>query len=407
MTAITPIRVFVGRRILLGVSGSIAAYKAADLASRLTQAGALVDVVLTDSALKFVSALTFASVTGRRVYTDADLWKADSHLLHVELGRAAEAFVLAPATAQTIARLAGGQADNLLSLAALTARGPLLLAPAMDAGMFEHLATQANLDVLRARGAIVLGPAEGRMASGLVGLGRMLEPDEIVGHLRLALGRTGPLAGRRVLVTAGGTHEAIDPVRVIANRSSGRQGFALAQAAIDRGADVTLVSGPSALPTPVGARRIDVVTAAEMQQAVLEHLETTDVLLMAAAVADFRADPAEQKIKRAAGELTLKLRPTNDILAQVAQRRQTASRPRVVVGFAAESEDLVANARRKAREKRLDLIVANDILAPDAGFAVETNRVTLIDSSGSVQELPLMSKAEVAEVVLERVETLL
>jgi phosphopantothenoylcysteine decarboxylase/phosphopantothenate--cysteine ligase len=328
-------------------------------------------------------------------------------VLHVELGSGADVVLVAPATAHTMAKLAAGHADTLLCLAALAARGPLLLAPAMDAGMFEHPATQANLDVLRSRGAIVLGPAEGRMASGLAGLGRLLEPEEIVGHLRLALGRGGALAGRSVIVTAGGTHEPIDPVRVVANRSTGRQGFALAQAALDRGATVTLISGPSTLATPVGAERIDVTTAAEMQQSVLSRLEAADVLLMAAAVADFRADPSVQKIKRAKGELNITLRPTEDILALVSQRRKKGSRPRVVVGFAAESQDLVANARLKARDKGLDLIVANDILAADAGFAVETNRVTLIDSSGSVQELPLLTKAEVAEVVLERVGALL
>jgi phosphopantothenoylcysteine decarboxylase/phosphopantothenate--cysteine ligase len=407
MGSVSTIPVLANRRILLGVTGSIAAYKAADLASQLTQAGALVDAVLSEAAQRFVSPLTLASVTGRRAYTDADLWGADSHVLHVELGSGADVVLVAPATAHTMAKLAAGHADTLLCLAALAARGPLLLAPAMDAGMFEHPATQANLDVLRSRGAIVLGPAEGRMASGLAGLGRLLEPEEIVGHLRLALGRGGALAGRSVIVTAGGTHEPIDPVRVVANRSTGRQGFALAQAALDRGATVTLISGPSTLATPVGAERIDVTTAAEMQQSVLSRLEAADVLLMAAAVADFRADPSVQKIKRAKGELNITLRPTEDILALVSQRRKKGSRPRVVVGFAAESQDLVANARLKARDKGLDLIVANDILAADAGFAVETNRVTLIDSSGSVQELPLLTKAEVAEVVLERVGALL
>ena len=407
MVTMPSVPVLMHRRILLGVTGSIAAYKAADLASQLTQAGALVDVVLSEAAQRFVSPLTFASVTGRRAYTDSDLWGPDSHLLHVDLGRSAEAVLVAPATAHTLAKLAAGHADTLLCLAALAARGPLLLAPAMDAGMFEHPATQANLDLLRGRGAFVLGPAEGRMASGLTGLGRLLEPDELVGWVRRILGRDGGLAGRSVIVTAAGTHEPIDPVRVVANRSSGRQGFALAQAAIDRGASVTLISGPSALATPVGAERVDVVTAGEMQQAVLSRLDGTDALLMAAAVADFRAEPAGQKIKRAKGELSLTLRPTEDILALVAQRRKKGSRPQVVVGFAAESQDLVANARLKAREKGLDLIVANDILAPDAGFAVETNRVTLIDASGAVQELPLMTKSEVAEVVLARVEGLL
>jgi phosphopantothenoylcysteine decarboxylase/phosphopantothenate--cysteine ligase len=393
---------------LLGVTGSIAAYKAADLASRLTQAGALVDVVLTSAAGRFVTTLTFTSVTGRRAYRDDDLWGQDAHVLHVSLGRDAELIVVAPATAHTLAQLAAGMADDLLGLAVLASRSPLILAPAMDAGMFAHPATQANLETLRQRGAIIIGPAEGRMASGMVGAGRMVEPAEIVGHVRRALGRGRSLSGRRVLVTAGGTLEAIDPVRVIANRSSGKQGFALAQAALDRGADVTLISGPSALATPVGAERIDVETVDQMLAEVQSRLETTDILLMAAAVADFRpSHPKEDKIKRGAGAIDIHLEPTADILAAVAERRKRSGGPRVVVGFAAESRDLVVQARQKVKAKGLDLIVANDITAPDAGFAVDTNRVTFVDRAESVQELPLMSKAEVAEAVLDRVELIL
>lgn len=395
------------RKILLGVSGSIAAYKAAELASRLTQAGSPVDVVLSESAERFVSAITFTSLTGRRAYVDADLWGAEAHLIHIGLGREAEVIVVAPATAHTMAKLATGQADNLLCLASLAATAPLVLAPAMDSGMFEHPATQANLATLIERGAIVLGPVEGRMASGLVGFGRMLEPEAIVGHLRRILGRNGPLTGKRVVVTAGGTQEPIDPVRVIANRSSGRQGFALAQAALDRGADVTLITGPTALPAPVGATVVHIDTTAEMEHAVLSGLEATDILLMAAAVADFKPEPSSRKIKRGGGKRSLDLTPTGDILVAVAERRKRGRPPQIVVGFAAESEDLVVNARAKVEAKRLDLIVANDILAKDAGFAVETNRVTLIDAGGGVQELPLMSKADVAEAVLKRVEGLL
>jgi phosphopantothenoylcysteine decarboxylase/phosphopantothenate--cysteine ligase len=394
--------------LLLGVTGSIAAYKAADLASRLTQAGALVDVVLTEAARRFVAPLTFSSVTGRRAFTDDDLWGPEAHVLHVGLGHEADLILIAPATAHTLAKLASGQADDLLGLAALASRAPLVLAPAMDAGMFGHPATQANLEMLRQRGATVVGPAQGRMASGLVGPGRMVEPAELVGHIRLVLGRGRNLAGRRVLVTAGGTHEAIDPVRVIANRSSGKQGFALAQAALDRGAMVTLISGPSALATPIGAERVEVETAEAMQGEVQARLETTDVLLMAAAVADFRPSlPSDDKIKRAGGAIDVHLEPTSDILGMVADRRKRSGGPKVVVGFAAESRDLVGQARRKVKAKGLDLIVANDISAPDAGFAVDTNRVTFIDASESVQELPLMSKADVAEAVLERVERLI
>jgi phosphopantothenoylcysteine decarboxylase/phosphopantothenate--cysteine ligase len=396
------------RRVVLGVTGSIAAYKAVDLASRLTQAGALVDVILTEAAQKFVSPLTFRSVTGRPAYTDADLWGQEAHILHVGLAEDTELLVIAPATANTLAKLASGQADSLLTVSALTARCPLVLAPAMDTGMFEHPATQANLETLRQRGAYIAGPAEGRMASGLVGLGRMLEPAELLGHIRLALGRGGPLGGRKIVVTAGGTQEPIDPVRAIVNRSSGKQGFALAQAALDRGAAVQLVSGPTHLETPVGAERIDVTTAEEMRTAVLAATGQADALLMAAAVADFRPSrTVPEKIKRGRGTPEVRLEPTVDILGEVMAQREKSGRPAVVVGFAAESQDLRTNARTKLQAKGLSLIVANDITDPNAGFAVDTNRVTLIDASGTLQELPLMSKAEVAEAVLQRVVRML
>ena len=379
-----------------------------ELASRLTQAGALVDVILTEAAQKFVSPLTFRSVTGRPAYTDADLWGQEAHILHVGLAEETELLVIAPATANTLAKLASGQADSLLTISTLTARCPLVLAPAMDTGMFEHPATQANLETLRQRGAYIAGPAEGRMASGLVGLGRMLEPAELLGHIRLALGRGGPLGGRKIVVTAGGTQESIDPVRAIVNRSSGKQGFALAQAALDRGAAVQLVSGPTHLETPVGAERIEVTTAEEMRAAVLVAAAGADALLMAAAVADFRPSKAvPEKIKRGRGTPEVRFEPTVDILGEVMAQREKSGQPAVVVGFAAESQDLRTNARTKLQAKGLSLIVANDITDPNAGFAVDTNRVTLIDASGTLQELPLMSKAEVAEAVLQRVVRML
>jgi phosphopantothenoylcysteine decarboxylase/phosphopantothenate--cysteine ligase len=397
-----------GRRILLGVCGSIAAYKAADLASKLTQAGAQVDVLLTEAATRFVSPLTFQSVTGRRAWTDADLWGPEAHILHVDLGRGADLLVIAPATATTLARLAHGRADNLLALTALAVRCPLMLAPAMDAGMFEHAATQENLRTLQGREAIIAGPGEGRMASGLVGRGRMLEPAELVGHIRLALGAAGPLRGRSVVVTAGGTQEPLDPVRVLANRSSGKQGYALAQAALDRGAAVTLISGPTSLTTPLGARRIDVETASAMQQATLAEAAKADVLIMAAAVADFRPPTSSgDKIKRGSGGLTLTLEPTDDILRAVGEAKRKVGRPSVVVGFAAESRDLVANAGAKRIAKGVSLMVANDITAPGSGFGVDTNRVTLIGAEGAPEDLPLLSKAAVAEIVLDRVVELL
>ncbi len=396
------------RRLLLGVCGSIAAYKAADLASKLTQAGAQVDVLMTESATRFVTPVTFQSVTGRRAWTDADLWGPEAHVLHVGLGQTADLLVIAPATATTMARLAYGLADNLLALTALAVRCPVLLAPAMDAGMFEHPATQANLQTLRQRGVHVAGPGEGRMASGLIGRGRMLEPADLMGHIRRVLGAAGPLHGKSVIVTAGGTQEPLDPVRVLANRSSGKQGFALVQAALDRGAEVVLISGPSGLPTPVGAQRIDVQSAAEMHKATLEAARKSDVLIMAAAVSDFRpASASTQKIKRGQGSLALELEPTDDILRAVAEGRSKAGHPKVVVGFAAESQDLVANASAKVKVKGLSLIVANDIAAPGAGFGVDTNQVTLIGSDGTAQALPMMSKVEVSEIVLDRVVQLL
>ena len=408
MTPPTSIPILKDRRLLLGVTGSIAAYKAAELASCLTQAGAQVDVILSEAAQRFVSPLTFQSLTGRRAYVDADLWGPEGHILHVGLTQPAHLMIVAPATANTIAKLAHGQADSLLTIVALAARGPLLIAPAMDAGMFEHPATQANLAVLRQRGAVIAGPAEGRMASGQVGWGRMIEPAELVGYIRLAIGLDGPLADRNVLVTAGGTQEPIDPVRVIVNRSTGKQGFALAQAAIDRGAKVTLITGPTHLPTPVGATRIDVQTAEEMGRRVLEAAPQADALLMAAAVADFRpAQAAPQKIKKASAPQSLSLEPTEDILSLVARQRKRSGRPDVVVGFAAESQDLLEGARAKLHAKGLSLIVANDVTAPDSGFAVDTNRVTLLDSDGTLQELPLMSKAAVADIVLARVVSIL
>jgi phosphopantothenoylcysteine decarboxylase/phosphopantothenate--cysteine ligase len=396
------------KRILLGITGSIAAYKAVELASSLTQAGVLVDVILTQAAHHFVSAITFQSVTGRRAYVDEDLWGSESHILHVGLAEGASLLAIAPITANTIAKLAHGTADSLLTITALAVRCPLLIAPAMDAGMFEHPATQANLETLRQRETTVIGPAPGRLASGLVGPGRMVEARELMGHIRLLLGHGGPLAGRKVIVTAGGTLEPIDPVRAIANHSSGKQGFALAQAALDRGADLVLIAGPTALDTPVGAERIDVRTAEEMRAAVLDAIPDSAALLMAAAVADFRpASAAKKKVKRGKGIPEIQLEPTPDILEHVVQVRDKKGWPLIVVGFAAESEDLVKNARAKLTEKDISLIVANNITAKDAGFGVDTNRVTLLDQGGGVEKLPLASKAHVAGVVLDRVVSML
>ena len=396
------------KRIVLGVTGSIAAYKAVDLASKLAQTGAIVETVLTEGATRFVAPLSFQSVTGHPAYTDADLWGAQAHVLHVGLARRASLLVIAPLTAQTLAKLANGLADNLLSLAALAATCPVLVAPAMDAGMFANPATQANLARLKERGAIVVGPEEGHLASGLVARGRMTEPQEILGQIRYALSRGGPLRGRKLVVTAGGTQEPIDPVRYLTNRSSGKQGLALAQAGLDAGADVTLIAAPVAQPIPIGADLVPVRSAAEMAQAVLTAAQDADALLMAAAVADFRpAQVAEQKVKKDRGLASLSLEPTTDILAALAGQRQATKHPRVVVGFAAETENLIDNARAKLKAKSLDLIVANDVSAADSGFAVDTNRVILLDAWGDSEPLPLMSKTAVAERVIDRVARLL
>lgn len=402
------IKVLNERRILLGVTGSIAAYKAVELASRLTQGGARVDVILTPAAEAFVRPLTFQSVTGRKAYTEADLWGAEGHVQHIGLAKGADLLVIAPATANTLAKLAYGLADNLLTVTALAAVCPVLLAPAMDGGMYAHAATQANLDILKDRGALIVGPAQGHLASGMFGVGRMLEPAEILAQVRLELAKDGALKGRQVVVTAGGTQEAIDPVRVIANRSSGKQGFALAQAALDLGARVTLVSGPVSLETPTGAQRIDVESAEEMLQAVMQASQGADVLLMAAAVADFRpVSRAADKIKKESGLAQIDLAPTVDILKVISSHRQESGSPRVLVGFAAESQALIENAAQKMQSKKLDLIVANDISASDAGFGVDTNRVTLLFSDGRIEPQELMSKRQVAELILERVVELL
>jgi len=400
--------IFTDKHILLGVTGSIAAYKAADLASKLTQAGALVDVILTAGAEKFVTPLTFQSVTGRKAFTDAELWGGEAHVLHVGLGHSADLLVVAPATANTIAKLAHGIADNLLTITALAMRSSILVAPAMDVGMYEHPATQENVRILQQRGVTFAGPDEGRMASGLVGRGRFVEPAELMGHIRLLLGRNGPLAGKKIIVTAGGTQEAIDPVRVITNKSSGKQGYAVAQAALDAGGTVSLVSAPSALTPPVGAHMVAASTSQEMLEAVQAESAGADALIMAAAAADFRPKQAAgDKLKKRDGIPQVELEAAPDVLLTIASPSSGRQRPRLVVGFAAESRDLLVNASEKLKSKNLDMIVANDISAPDAGFAVDTNRATFLYADGRTESLPLMSKVEVAEAIIARIAAML
>lgn len=391
-------------RILLGVTGSIACYKAVDLASKLHQSGALVDVILTQAAEQFISALTFQSVTGRPAYTDSDLWGVEGHVLHVGLAQEAGLLVIAPITANTIAKIACGIADNLLTLTALAARCTALIAPAMDGGMYSNPATRSNLEILKKRGVVVAGPVEGHLASGLTGLGRMVEADFLFGHIRLLVSSEGILKGRKIVITAGPTREPIDPVRFISNFSSGKQGFALAQSALDKGARVTLIAGPVAIPTPVGANRIDVHTAQEMNSAVLAEIQDADALVMAAAVADYSPNEfMTNKIKKGAGSLSLELKTNPDILSNVAELRRRIQKPAVCVGFAAESQNLKENATDKMLQKKLDLIVANDVTAPNSGFNVDTNRVTLFYPDGRIEDLPLMSKFEVANSVMERI----
>jgi len=397
-----------GKRIILGVTGSIAAYKAADLASKLTQADAQVDVILTSAAEKFITPLTFQSVTGRRAYIDSDLWGNEAHVLHVGLGHHADLLVIAPCTANTIAKLAYGQADSLLTVTALASTAPLMIAPAMDGGMYDHPATQENLDTLRKRGADIIEPVEGHLASGLTGKGRLPETNELIGHIRLILGRRGLLANKKVVITAGGTAEPIDPVRVITNRSSGKQGYALAQAALDAGAQVTLITTPTKLTPPVGTDVIHVETAKQMLNAVLKESDDSDALIMAAAVADFRPkNTAKDKIKKEGGVPQIELEATEDILKTVSASGLIMKRPRVVAGFAAESQSLLENAGSKLQSKKLDLIAANDISADDAGFAVETNRITLLFADGRKESLALMSKTEAAEIIITRIAALL
>jgi phosphopantothenoylcysteine decarboxylase/phosphopantothenate--cysteine ligase len=365
-----------------------------------------VDVILTNSAEKFISPLTFQSVTGRKAFTDADLWGGEAHVLHVGLGQRADLLVIAPCTANTLGKLAHGLADSLLTITALAMRSAILIAPAMDAGMFEHPATQENIKVLCERGIRFAGPDDGHMASGLSGRGRMVEPAELMGHIRLALGVDGKLADKKVVVTAGGTQEPLDPVRMLSNKSSGKQGYAIAQAALDAGGSVVLITALTSLIPPVGARVIQVRTAQEMNDAVLEESRGAEALVMAAAVADFRPKKvSKNKLKKQDGAPQVDLEATPDILLAVAGMK--SRKPRVVIGFAAESTNLIENATLKLKSKKLDILVANDISAPDAGFSVDTNRVTLLFPNAKAKALPLMSKSEVAETIITHLGELL
>ena len=394
-----PIR---NKNIILGVTGSIAAYKAVELASKLSKAGANVDVVLTESAEKLVSPLTFRSVTGKKVYTDADLWDTTSHIAHINLALPADFMIIAPASANTIAKIAHGQADNLLTLTALAIRCPLVIAPAMDEGMYNNAFTQENITILKDHQITILGPVEGHLASGLTGKGRMLEAQELYASLRFLLSRNGELAGKRIVVTAGGTQEPIDPVRMITNRSSGKQGYALAQAALDAGAEVTLISAPTALIPPQGCKMELIHTAEEMREKVFQEIENTNAVIMAAAVADFKPTAyKQQKIKKEGKLQEIAVEPTKDILKELGEFKRNKNKDLLLVGFAAESENLLQNAEKKLTQKNLDLLVANDISRNDAGFTVDTNAVTLLFRNGEKQDLPLQDKELIAQKIIE------
>jgi phosphopantothenoylcysteine decarboxylase/phosphopantothenate--cysteine ligase len=393
-----------GKRILLGVTGSIAAYKAVELLRELMKRGAEVQVVMTEAATRFVAPLTFETLSRQPVLLDMFSLAYGSHIGHIEATARADLFVIAPATANTIAKLAHGLADDFLSNIYLASRCPVLLAPAMDSDMYQHVVVQENLARLRDRGVHIVGPASGELASGLTGPGRLMEPPEIVEAIERLLQPSRDLAGEVVLVTAGPTREPLDPVRYLSNRSSGKMGYALAEAAAARGARVILVSGPTALPLPRGVDVVHVETAQEMHDAVLAKLEAVTVVIKAAAVADYRPKQvAGRKLKKDETVPEVTLESTPDILAEVGKRKGR----RILVGFAAETEDLVANARKKLQRKNLDLMVANDVSQPGAGFDSDTNVVKILDARGGVEELPLQTKRSVAARVLDRVVGLL
>jgi len=389
------------RNVVLGVTGSIAAYKAVDLASKLTQAGVSVHTVMTESATKLVGPASLRAITGHPVVTEMFELETPHSIEHVSLAELADLVLIAPATANVIAKIACGIADDILTCTVLATRAPLLVAPAMHTAMWENVATQENVKTLRSRGVAFVGPAVGRLASGGYGEGRFAPVEQILGEALRLLGRTGDLAGRRIVVSAGGTREAIDPVRFLGNRSSGKMGVAIAEAARDRGAEVTLVSGPTLLRRPSGVAAVDVESAGEMLAAVKEAAEGADALVMAAAVADYAPESASgKKLKKGEGGLELKLERTVDVLDAV---RDVLVR----VGFAAETESLVDNARKKLDAKGLDLVVANAVGGGASPFGAETNQATLLSASGEVEDLPPLSKRELAERILDRVRDLL
>jgi phosphopantothenoylcysteine decarboxylase / phosphopantothenate---cysteine ligase len=398
-------------RVALGVTGGVAAYKAAELVRRLQQDGLEVEVIMTRHAQEFITPLTFAALTGRKVITemfsadDSAPANVESAIEHIAVAQRIDALVIAPATANSIAKLAQGLANDFLSTLALATTAPVIIAPAMNVNMWEHPATQLNLETLRARRVRIVAPDEGYLACGMIGSGRLASVEAIAAAVRDVLGIKHDLASETILITAGPTCEDVDPVRYLTNRSSGKMGYALADAARRRGARVILVSGPTALTAPDGVEFIPVRTAAEMHRAVREKLAESTAVIMAAAVADFRpSNPASAKIKRGSGKLTLELESTPDILADISRESASASNAqnrRIIIGFAAETNDVAASARKKLVSKNADLIVANDVTEPGAGFDGDTNIVTLYSRDSEEVRLPKMSKFDVAGRVLD------
>jgi phosphopantothenoylcysteine decarboxylase/phosphopantothenate--cysteine ligase len=391
-------------KVVLGVTGCIGAYKAAEIVRGLRREELAVQVIMTAGAREFITPLTLETLSGAPVITELFGAGREEGIRHISLTEECDLLLIAPATAHVLAKLAAGLADDFLTTFALAARAPLLIAPAMNTNMLTHPAVAQNLATLRSRGADVIEPGEGWLACGWMGKGRVAEPEEIVARVRRRLAARAALGGESFLVSAGPTAEPIDPVRMVTNRSSGKMGFRLAEAARERGARVTLVSGPVALEPPAGVELVRVRTAAEMMEAMLARLDGATVVVMAAAVADYRPEAAAPaKIKKTAGALELRLVRTDDILAAIAERRRP---DQTVVGFAAETDDLEARARAKLSAKRLDLIVANDVSRADSGFDVDTNQVMLLGRDGWSASLPLLSKREVAERVLDRIQVL-
>lgn len=389
-----------GKNVVLGVSGGIAVYKAVEIVSRLKKAGADVHVIMTEGATKFVTPLTFRQLSGNPVsvgmFDEPKQWSVE----HIALATRADLFLIAPATANVIGKIANGIADDMLTTTVMATQAPVLIAPAMNTNMYINPIVQRNIKKLQELGYVIIEPASGMLACGTEGAGRLPEPASIVDKVSEYFSSCSSLAGKRVIVTAGGTREAIDPVRYIGNRSSGKMGYSIAEAAAKVGAVVTLISGPVSLPCPAGVEVINIETAEEMRQAVVDRYSAADIVIKAAAVADFRVrDRQDHKIKKTGDTLTIALEKNPDILAELGK----AKNQQLLIGFAAETQDLIAHATEKLTKKNLDMIVANDVTAPGAGFNADTNIVKLIYRDGSVEELPQMPKRELAKVILDKI----